>query len=353
MVVLHASLAIAVAFLGVEDATPATAEMKIYKSSMLGFSIQYPATWEKCRGKRSWCGTRRKGLTQNQRLRKPVSPVLISPSCKRLRMEGLQMTVFRKYDQALGSHVASLTPSVPGFQKVIVDFEFGAGRMGKKVSLGPESWTYVLLAEGRLFELAGLCWNNWEAVLLERTFDAMAKSLTLSASLGDQGAAGTFRRYEGAGLSFEYPADWTMSGYYDDDKNIGANGGQSFTVQVPVVASPSAPDVWAHLDYIEHPYQRGEHVTPEEFIATTKRQVAETYADSSFASDKYKSDGGHRGATFWYGAQLPNGVQISVVGFVFLGSEGGLHVLVGIYPISRGGELKPAFDRIGRSVVVR
>lgn len=350
---LPASFLITLVLLGAEDTKPATSEMKVYESSQLGFSIHYPATWEKCRDKKSTCGTGRKGLTQNQRLRNPISPVIFSPSCKRHRMEGLRVTVFRKYEQVLANYVASLTPSVQGFQKVIADFEFGAGRLGKKVRLGPESWTYVLLADGRLFELSGLCWNNWEAALLEHTFDAMAKSLTLGVPLGGQGTPGTFRRYEGSGVSFEYPADWTLRGYYDDEENIGANGGQGFTIQAPVVTNPAAPDVRTHLDYIEHPHQRGEHVTPDDFIAKTKRQVAETFADTSFASEEYETDQGQRGVKFWYGAQLPNGVEIRVVGFVFSGSKGGLHVLVGIYPISRGGELKPTFDRIGRGIVVR
>ncbi len=352
MVVLHASLAIAIAFLGAEDTKPATAEMKVYKSSRLGFSIQHPASWEKCRDKKHWCGTGRIGLTQDQRLRKPISPVIFSPSCKRLRMEGLRVTIFRKYDTVLGSHVASLTPSVPEWQKVTSNFEFGAGRLGKKVQLGPESWTYVLLADGRLFELSGLCWNNWEATLLERTFDAMAKSLTLSVALGAPGAAGTFRRYEGAGVSFEYPADWTVTGTSDYEDNIGAGVDKSLYINAPF--DPGRPaGVETHIGCSQSRPHPDKKATIDDWVIEKKRALARIEGKTSFGYEAFETRRGQKGIKYWYTIRIPPNSEMNSVGFVIPTGLGRLQFLGLWYPPDRHDELEPIINHVGRSLVVK
>lgn len=349
MVMLHASLAIAVAFLAVEDTKPAAAEMNVYKSSQLGFSIQYPATWQKCRDKKSWCGTGRKGLTQNQRLRKPISPVIFSPSCKRHRMEGLRVTVFRKYEQVLGNYVASITPNVQGFQKVIADFEFGAGRMGKKVSLGPESWTYVLLADGRLFVLSGLCWNDWEAALLEHTFDAMAKSLTL----GGQGTPGTFRRYEDSGVSFEYPADSTLGGHYDDEENIGAGVNKPLTIYAPEDPDRSLGNERTRIECGQYPPEPDRKATINDYIIETKRVMALIQGETSFRHEAFQTQRGQKGIRYSYIVKIPPNFEMNSVGFVIPNGLGRLQFLGFWYATDQHDKLEPIIEHVGRSLVVK
>ena len=349
MVVLPGLLTIAFAFLGAEDTKPDTAEMKVYKSSQLGFSIQYPATWEKCQDQRSKCGTGGKGLTQKQRLQEPVSPVIFSPSCKRLRMEGLRVTVFRKYDQVLASHVASLTPSVQGFQKVIVDFEFGESRLGKKVSLGPESWTYVLLADGRLFELSGLCWNNWEAALLEHTFDTMAKSLTL----GGQGTPGTYRTYKATSFSFEYPADWTLGGHYDDEENIGAGVNKPLTIYAPEDPDRSLGNERTRIECGQYPLEPDRKATIDDYVIETKRVMALIQGETSFRHEAFQTQRDQKGIKCWYTVKIPPDVEMNFIGFVIPTHLGRLQILGFWYATDQHDELAPIIEHVGRSLVVK
>ncbi len=263
------------------------------------------------------------------------------------------MTVFRKCEQALGSYVASLTPSVQGFQKVIADFEFGAGRLGKKVSLGPESWTYVLLADGRLFDLSGLCWNNWEAAPLERTFDAMAKSLTLSVPLGDQGAAGTFRRYEGSGLSFEYPADWTVVGSYDDEKNIGAGVGESLTIYEPENPDRSPTNMRTQIVCGQFPVQPDEEATIDDFVIETKRVMALMQGETSFRQEAFQTPRGQKGIKYWCIAEHSSELEMNSVGFAIPTRGGRLQIVGLVFATDRRDEMEPIIEHVGRSLVVK
>ncbi len=213
MVMFHASLAIAIAFCAPEDTKPTTAEMKVYKSSLLGFSIQYPATWQKYRGG-SWSTK----LTAAERLKEPVYPVVFSSPKGTYTRDNLSITVHPEYEDRMITHLDSMKPHPPGFRRVVSDFVFGAGQIGKKVRLGPRRVTYVLLGDHRLIELTTYWDPNSESERLEHTFDSMAKTFNLLTLSDSKGAPGTYRTYDGEAFSFEYPAGWIVQSAYDDEK---------------------------------------------------------------------------------------------------------------------------------------
>lgn len=348
---LVASFLITLALLSAEDTKPATAEMKVYKSSRLGFSIHYPATWEKLRGGSS-CGSGQWGLTAAERLKRPVHPVIFRPPNEAYAFDGLSVKVHRKFEDPITKHLDLMRPHRLGFRRVVSDFEFGAGLIGKKVRLGPRRTTYVLLADHRLIELTAHCARSSEFERLEHTFDSMAKTLNLLPLLDGKVSPGTFHTYVGASFSFEYPADWTVSGSYDDEKNIGAGVDQSLFIYAPVDPHRSMLNVRTYVGCSQYPLHPDEKATIDDYIIETKRLMALIKGETSFRYEAYETQHGQKGIKYWYVVKLPLDVEMNFVGWVMPTRLGRLQVLGFQYAPEQHDELGPIFEHVGRSFVV-
>lgn len=349
---LVASFLITFALLGAEDTKPTTAEMKVYKSSQLGFLIQYPADWEKLRGGSS-CGSGQWGLTAAERLKRPVHPVIFRPPNEAYAFDGLSVKVHRKFENDITRHLESMRPHRLGFRRVVSDFEFGAGLIGKKVRLGPRRTTYVLLADHRLVELTAHCHRSLEFDRLEHTFDSMARTLNLLTPFDRKGSPGTYRTYEGASFSFEYPADWTVSGSYDDEKNIGAGVDQSLFIYAPDNPDRSMLAVRTYIGCSQYPRHPAEKATIDDFVNETKRLMAMIKGETSFRYEAYETQRGQKGIKYWYVVKIPPNLEMNFTGWAVPTRLGRLQVLGFQYAPDQRDELTPIVEHVGRSFVVK
>ena len=352
MVMLPGLLAIAIAFLGAEDTKPATAEMKVYKSSKLGFLIQYPATWRKYRGG-SMCGSVQWGLTAAERLKKPVYPVVFSSPKGTYPRDKLSITVHREFEDRMITHLDSMKPHPPGFRRVVSDFEFGAGRIGKKVRLGPRRVTYVLLGDHRLIELTTYWDPNSEAEQLGHTFDSMAKTLNLLTLPDRKGAPGTYRTYNGEAFSFEYPADWAVQSAYDDENNIGVGVSQFLTIRAPERPDRTLWNEPARISCIQWSPRLDKKATLENIALEVKRGVALMEGETSFGSEAYETRLGQKGIKYWFTVKIPPTPGIKSVHFIVPANHGRLQCLSFRYSQDHRKELEPIIEHVGRSFVVK
>ena len=189
-----------------------------YKSSVLGVSIEYPASWT--RGHFGACGSGRIGKSEEQLLHLPVYPVGF---CDPLGDGDVRMSLYRKFDGDLQDALAWHLQGSAG--RDLTNFEFAGGLEGKRLLVQREGGedisrifvTYVLVAQGRRVELSASCAAK-DYPSRQATFDRMARSLTLFPPRLDPSKPGTTKRGRAAGFSFEYPGDWRWEHPWDDEK---------------------------------------------------------------------------------------------------------------------------------------
>ncbi|MCH8881136.1 MAG: hypothetical protein IID34_14800 [Planctomycetes bacterium] len=292
-------------------------------------------------------------MTAAERLKEPVYPVVFSSPKDTYTLDNLSITVHPEYEDRMITHLDSMRPIRPWFRRVVSDFEFAAGRIGKKVRLGPRHVTYVLLGDRRLIELRTHWDPNSEAERLEHTFDSMAKTFNLLTLSDSKGAPGTYRTYDGETFSFEYPADWIVQSAYDDEKNIGVGVSQFLSIRAPERPDRALWNEPARISCIQWTRRLDKKATLENIALEVKRGVALMEGETSFGSEAYETRLGQKGIKYWFTVKIPPTSGIKSVHFIVPASHGRLQCLSFRYSQDHRKELESIIEHVGRSFVVK
>ncbi len=312
-----------------------------YKSSVLGVSIEYPASWT--RGYVGACGSGRIGKSEEQLLHLPVYPVRF---CDPLGDGDVTMSLYRKFGGDLQDALAWHLRGFAG--RDLTNFEFAGGLEGKRLIVCREGGkdvsrifvTYVLVAQGRRVELSVGCAAK-DYPSRQATFDRMARSLTLFPPRLDPSKPGTTKRGRAAGFSFEYPGDWRWEHPWDDQKAM----------------SPTEVRLVAPYDAHRIPREPRTGVTiarrPKEAdslseVAERTRDVLKGVKDIRLDIRPFENDGRRAGIAIEYTFGIGTPFSSTMLTYFF---EAGTEDWVTIQcncRTSRLKELKPVFERIAK-----
>lgn len=194
---------------------------EVYRSSVLGFSMEYPTSWSK---RPPWgvCGGGG-GMPESisDVLARPVEPVMFvrssggaSVRVQFIRKLGKPLSEeVRRYSSTwLHTEEKSALPEV-----VITDFTSADGLVGKRLtrSAARVHAAYLLLVDGRLIVLSTSCSpGDWAG--LQNVTDRMGGSLKVFPRKDDAPQPGTYKTCAGPGFTLEYPGEWWLARAYDD-----------------------------------------------------------------------------------------------------------------------------------------
>lgn len=197
----------------------------VYRSSVLGFSVEYPKSWSK-QPPRGLCGGDvRMPESISDVLARPVYPVVFSRSSEG---KSVHIKIIREFDKTLSDEVERhrsawlYTEERPAPPEVVVtDFTSADGFVGKRLTRSDTQVhaAYLLVAAGRLITLTTNCSpGDWPD--LQKITDQMAASLTLFSPVDDIPLPGTYKTCSGPGFTLQYPGEWWLSRAYDDEEQF-------------------------------------------------------------------------------------------------------------------------------------
>lgn len=361
MIMLPGSLVIALVLAVPDGGNPVGEATNLYRSSTLGFSLAFPASWEKFIP--GTCGGGLPILDEDELLRLPVGPVSFKPSDQEQHIVYFHVAITRKYEETLASYIDKVELQCPARDRTVVDFNFGPGLGGKKIIMNqgwlsdeePEGATYVLYA---LVVRGGLVLFDGRSPTkdfdhIERSFDSIANSLVLFQPLVDQGKPGTYKTYRGLGFSLDYPADWRVGRAYDDEKNRTAGFDHDLSI------TASSAELWwrwrePRIIVRRHPANPKQQASIEEFIADLEtrlksaKQLELEYAD-------LETRDGRSGLRISYGFSWPSpfNERTQCIIYVLPTPDDRLQILDCCCPAEEFEELGPIFEHVGQSLKVR
>jgi hypothetical protein len=352
------------------DAEPTPARTTTYRSSVLGFSIEYPASWNKYQP--HGCGSGRMGLSEAELLRLSIEPVGFKGPGDNTY---LSLSVCRVFDGDLKSRVGysqrSLKyhePSEPEPMSATSDFMFGAGRTGGKIvtdgrwvsETQPSAGThvaYILVADGRRIELHGWCLTSGFP-RVEPAFDAMARSLRLFSPVVESPQPDVYKRFNGPGFAFECPGDWKVARPYDDAEPL-----DRVSVGAPADARAQCPQV--HIDIGSEPAT--EEATTLDAVAGATRRKCAGSPNVELGITPYENTLHQKGLRFdylvrirgkrtvrllWFSVPVPDEFQTRMISYVLPSSGKGFQYAALTCPEYRYDALKSVADHLGKTFSV-
>ena len=313
---------------GAEDWKPT-----VFKSSVLGFSLEVPAGWAKTVP--TGCGSGYVGKTEEELLRMPVYPVAF-------RSEGLSaqlyIRVWRKFDGGSARRLKWLTQGAAHERST---FHFANGRRGQRIFVRRDLADALIVITGageRRFELSFLCpHERFEAA--RATFEQIARSLDVFEPALDLPVPGVFKRLKGDGFVLHYPGEWVWQRPWDDEQ---ARTPRSVYVKGPKLASQWMPHV--HISAYRGPKKAK---TLEELMHTIAEHADRTDG-LEFAHAPFETNGQRKGSRCVYTIDLPAGLATTTIIYLFeLGSEELVSVSC-VCPADRVAEFEETFDQIGK-----
>ena len=202
----------------------ASGEFSVYRSSVLGFSIDHPKSWSR---ESPWgsCGSGGKARSVHDVLSVPVDPVvLVCPS----PVGRVRITVVRRFTRTLDDEIQRIR-TAHGYSRepsevadlAITDFATADGLVGKRITGGEPvgGASYVFVAQGRAVKLGAMCdpedWPQFETLV-----DQIARSIKLFPPVDDLPQPGKYKVCSGPGFRFEYPGEWWWAKPYDDEETF-------------------------------------------------------------------------------------------------------------------------------------
>jgi len=291
-------------------ADPGNPAIHTYRSTRLGFSMDYPADWVKRIV--STCGGGWPAASEEERLRLPVFPTRFATAPDETSGAYLTVSVIRRFDGDLYDFLAEREsqPRRAGSNNAparltSTEFKVASGEVGRRFVRRYETESfidhppytrsqkgyiidYVIVAGGRVFELIGDCpTKGFEAS--GEVFDAIAGSLRIFEPYSPANQAKPWETYRGPGFTFEFPGGWTVGMADDDAENQSRRAAGEFRVSGPRLYndrwSGFAPSIYSSI----YPTEPGLTATiadaEDEFV--TKVQGRPEY-DLAFSSYRNK-----------------------------------------------------------------
>lgn len=314
-----------------------TQEYAVYRSSVLGISIEYPKRWIK--SVPVGCGSGMyKPRRVDQVLKNPIRPISFSsPDAG----AGLSVVVQRRFDGTAGDRVAVVRDrwASPSWSRdfsepYVSDFTTSCGAKGKRLeSLGRRGIArFVVVTEGRLVELEAWCspedWLSYEPV-----FDRMASTLVFSTEKDDVPRPGKNKVCSGPGFSFEYPGEWWLARRYDDDEEFSYRHVVIYDTYLGLYSS-------AQLKL----HKGLDPQAPREWLNQVRRSLRE--AGMGVRESEFVTDGGLKGIKV-----RVHGRRSRMLYYVFPGEGGSLWAL-GCTGRFVAGRVERTMDRVARSLIV-
>jgi len=322
--------------------------MRLYKSSVLGLSIEYPADWQK--GAVAICGTGRIGKTDEELLHWPIYPVRFHAPQGDAH---LTVTLYRKFEGDLGKVLAWHSQGSP--EQRVSDFQFAGGFHGKRLvkryeppqgDTTPEriSVTYIVAARGRRVELSGSCAAK-DFAARRPTFERMAHSLRLFPPQLDLPRPGTTKAGRAAGFSFEYPGEWEWKHLWDDEEAAMPEG-------VHLVAPEDSRRARRELRACITISRRPKETESLDECMGTMRKAMKGTDGTRLLFRPFENKQGRGGIAVEYACGLRTPYSLTMMIYVFETADGDWVTVHGYCPTSRFEEFAPVFERVANNLKI-